>query len=53
MIATWVSDCTNLMTTEGSRRRMRMELERVKAPDADQTRAKGTVDALLNRLTGG
>ena len=53
MIAAWSSEAANLLTTEGSRRRLRMELERSKGPDADQQRAKGTILDLRARLAGG
>lgn len=42
---------SGLLVTEGDRRRVRMELERQKPVDVEQTRAKGTVDALRTRLT--
>jgi hypothetical protein len=52
LIAAWSSEAANLLTTEGSRRRMRMELERAKGPDADQQRASGTIVDLRRRLSG-
>jgi hypothetical protein len=53
MVAAWMSGAAELLTTEGARRRMRMELERSKPVDADKQRASGTVVDLRRRLAGG
>lgn len=50
MVAAWMSGASELLTTEGARRRMRMELERAKGPDAERQRATGTVVDLRKRL---
>jgi hypothetical protein len=52
LIAAWSSGAAELMTTEGARRRMRVELERLPERDADQERADATVTAIRTRLEG-
>jgi hypothetical protein len=51
LIAAWSSGAGELMTTEGARRRMRIELEREKASDPNADRALLTVTDLRGRLT--
>lgn len=53
MVMAFMAGAGELLTTEGSRRRMRMELERDRGPDADAQRATGTVVDLRRRLAGG
>jgi len=53
LIAAWSSEATNLLTTEGARRRVRLELERAKGPDAERQRASATVLDLRRRLASG
>jgi hypothetical protein len=52
MIAAWASGAAELLTTEGSRRRMRIELERAKPADAGEDHADATVTDLMSRLGG-
>jgi hypothetical protein len=52
LIAAWSSGAGELLTTEGARRRMRIELERRPDRDADEERADATVTALRTRLEG-
>lgn len=52
LIAAWSSGASELMTTEGARRRMRLELERVPSADPDADRSDATVTDLRSRLGG-
>lgn len=52
MIAAWSSGAAELLTTEGARRRMRIELERVVATDPGQEHADATVTDLMDRIGG-
>lgn len=52
IITAWAAGATELLTTEGSRRRMRLELERVKTVDAGEAHADATVTDLMSRLGG-
>jgi hypothetical protein len=52
LVAAWASGSTELLSTEGARRRVRLELDRPKRVDADDLRAKATVTALRTRLMG-
>lgn len=52
MIASWASGAAELLTTEGARRRMRIELERVKPADAGEDHADATVTSLMSRIGG-
>jgi len=52
LVAAWASGATELLTTEGARRRMRLELDRPQKADADAVRAAATVTAIRARLTG-
>ena len=52
LIAAWSSGAAELMTTEGARRRMRVELERSSSSDPDADRADATVTDLRTRLGG-
>lgn len=52
MIAAWQSGAAELLTTEGARRRMRIELERAKPVDAGEQHADATVTDLMSRLGG-
>jgi hypothetical protein len=50
LIMAWSAGATELLTTEGARRRMRMELERAKAVDEDEEAAVTALDHYRNRL---
>lgn len=52
MIAAWASGAGELLTTEGARRRMRIELERVVVSDPGQEHADATVTDLMDRIGG-
>lgn len=52
MIAAWSSGAAELLTTEGARRRMRIELERAQAVDPGQEHADATVTDLMDRIGG-
>ena len=52
MIAAWASGAGELLTTEGARRRMRIELERAVASDPGQEHADATVTDLMDRIGG-
>lgn len=52
MIATWASAAGELLTTEGARRRLRVELDRAAAADPDADAADATVTDLMSRLGG-
>lgn len=52
LIAAWSSGAAELLTTEGARRRVRIELERVRGEDPDAARAMATVTDLRSRLGG-
>lgn len=52
IITAWSAGATELLTTEGARRRMRIELERAKPVDAGEVHAEATVTDLLTRLGG-
>lgn len=50
MIAAWSSAATELLTTEGARRRLRIELERAKPADADEDAAVAMMDEYRSRF---
>lgn len=50
LVATILSGMSELLTTEGARRRVRIELERNTGPDEHATRAHGTVTDIRKRL---
>lgn len=52
MIAAWSSGAAELLTTEGARRRMRIELERAVISDPGQDHADATVTDLMDRIGG-
>lgn len=52
MIAAWSSGAAELLTTEGARRRMRIELERVAVTDPSQEHSDATVTNLMDRIGG-
>jgi hypothetical protein len=52
MIAAWSSGAAELLTTEGARRRMRIELERAVVSDPGQEHADATVSSLMDRIGG-
>jgi hypothetical protein len=52
MIAAWASGAAELLTTEGARRRMRIELERAVVVDPGQEHADATVSSLMDRIGG-
>jgi hypothetical protein len=52
MIAAWASGAGELLTTEGARRRMRIELERAKPSDPGEDHADATVTDLTARIGG-
>lgn len=52
MVSAWASGATELMTTEGSRRRMRLELERAKPVDVDDEAAVAMLDEYRGRFSG-
>lgn len=51
MISAWASGAAELLTTEGARRRARIELER-EAVDEDEDAAVTAIDAYRARLSG-
>lgn len=52
MIAAWQSGAAELLTTEGARRRMRIELERAVVVDPGQEHSNATVTDLMDRIGG-
>lgn len=52
MISAWASGATDLLVTEGSRRRMRLELAKAKAGDPDLDSAVTDLDAMRKRFAG-
>jgi hypothetical protein len=52
MIAAWAAGATELLTTEGARRRMRLELQRVGEVDGDEEAAVVAIDEYQKRLLG-
>lgn len=50
LIATWSAGATELLTTEGARRRLRMELERTKSSDEDEDAAVAALDDYRSRF---
>lgn len=52
MINAWQAGAAELLTTEGARRRMRIELERAVASDPGQDHADATVTDLMDRIGG-
>ncbi len=52
MISAWAAGATELLTTEGARRRMRIELERGDVADPAAEHAEATVTDLMSRLGG-
>lgn len=50
MIQAWSSASTELLTTEGARRRLRLELERAKPRDEDEDAAVAMMDDYRDRL---
>lgn len=51
LVMAWSSGATELLTTEGSRRRMRIELERVGQVDDDETAAVTALDGYRARFS--
>lgn len=52
LFASVISAMSSLLVTEGDRRRLRLELERVQPVDADEEAASATVLSLQSRLGG-
>ena len=52
MVQAWASGATELLTTEGARRRLRIELERGATVDEDEEAAVASIDRYRNRRTG-
>jgi len=52
LFAAVMSATSNLLTTEGDRRRLRIELERGTATDADEDAAVAALDDWRNRISG-
>lgn len=52
MVAAWASGATELLTTEGARRRARLELERGESSDVDEEAAVVAIDVYQRRLSG-
>lgn len=52
MVTAWASGAAELLTTEGARRRMRIELERAAPSDPGQDHADATVTDLMDRIGG-
>ena len=52
MVQAWASGATELLTTEGARRRMRIELERAKPVDVDEQAAVAKISEYRKRLSG-
>jgi hypothetical protein len=52
MISAWSSGAAELLTTEGARRRMRIELERAKTSDVGEDHGTATVTDLRSRIGG-
>jgi hypothetical protein len=52
MVSAWASGAGELLTTEGARRRLRIELERKKVADPGEDHAMATVTDLADRLGG-
>jgi hypothetical protein len=52
MVAAWASGATELLTTEGARRRARLELERAGSADADEDAAVAALDDYRRRFSG-
>jgi hypothetical protein len=52
LIAAWHSGAAELLTTEGARRGVQIELERQPERDAHRERAEATVSDIQNRLMG-
>jgi hypothetical protein len=50
LIMAWASGATELLTTEGARRRLRMELERTKDVDEDEEAAVAALDDYRSRM---
>lgn len=51
-LASWFSAAGELLTTEGSRRRMRLELQRGSHVDEDEDAAVTAMDDYLKRISG-
>lgn len=51
LIAAWSAGATELLTTEGARRRLRMELERAKSADEDEDAAVAALDDYRSRFS--
>ena len=52
LVAAWASGAGELLTTEGARRRMRLELDRPMRSDPYAEHAEATVSNIMARLTG-
>lgn len=52
MVQAWASGATELLTTEGARRRLRIELERGATVDPDEEAAIASIDRYRSRRTG-
>jgi hypothetical protein len=52
LFAAVMSGMSSLLTTEGDRRRVRVELERAVATDADEEAAVSALDEWRSRLSG-
>jgi hypothetical protein len=52
MVAAWAAGATELLTTEGARRRMRLELQRASESDEDEDAAVVALDEYQKRLSG-
>ena len=53
MLAAWSSASTRLLTTEGDRRRVRIELERAQKADPDKEAGVASMNAWRAKLAGG
>lgn len=52
MVTAWASGATELLTTEGARRRARLELERAGSADEDEDAAVTALDEYRQRFSG-
>ena len=53
LLAAWSAASTRLLTTEGDRRRVRIELERGEAKDPDKEAGVASMRAWRGKLAGG
>jgi hypothetical protein len=53
LLAAWSAASARLLTTEGDRRRVRIELERAQARDPDKEAGVASMKAWRDKLAGG